>query len=108
MLSSDSQDWHRSYFESKLPPIPRTCASMSRDGASLGADSGNGNHLLSLVTTMSLIAGVRKAFVFVFVFGVLVPRTFAAFAVCQAGWEWVSDPSGFSFLDNLASRRRPN
>jgi len=44
---------------------------------------------------MSLIAGVRKAFLFIFVFGVLAPRALAAFAVCQAGWEWVSDPFGF-------------
>ena len=43
---------------------------------------------------MSLIAGVRRAFLFVFVFGVLAPRALAAFAVCQAGWEWVSDNFG--------------
>ena len=40
---------------------------------------------------MSLNAGVRKICVFVLVFGVLAPRAFADFAVCQAGWEWVSD-----------------
>ena len=40
---------------------------------------------------MSLNAGVRKICAFVLVFGVLAPRAFADFAVCQAGWEWVSN-----------------
>ena len=55
---------------------------------------------------MSLIAGVRKAFLFIFVFGVLAPRALAAFAVCQAGWEWVSDTFGFPILGIPASRVR--
>jgi len=53
---------------------------------------------------MSLIAGVRKAFLFLFVFGVLAPRALAAFAVCQAGWEWVSDTFASRFLHIPASR----
>jgi len=40
---------------------------------------------------MSLCAGVRKVCLLVIVFGVFVPRALAAFAVCQAGWEWVSE-----------------
>jgi len=44
---------------------------------------------------MSLNAGVRKICAFVLVFGVLAPRAFADFAVCQAGWEWVSDSLRF-------------
>ncbi|KAF9647246.1 hypothetical protein BDM02DRAFT_3261818 [Thelephora ganbajun] len=40
---------------------------------------------------MSLSAGVRKICLFVLIFGVLVPRAFAAFAVCRAGWEWASN-----------------
>ena len=47
---------------------------------------------------MSLIAGVRKACLFVLVLGVLAPRAFADFAVCKAGWEWVSDPLHFLIL----------
>jgi len=47
---------------------------------------------------MFLNAGVRKICVSVLVFGVLAPRAFADFAVCQAGWEWVSD-----FLRSLYS-----
>lgn len=42
-------------------------------------------------STMSLIAGVRKACLFLLVLGVFAPRALAAFAVCQAGWEWVGD-----------------
>jgi len=37
---------------------------------------------------MSLVAGVRKACLFVLFFGVFAPRALAAFGVCQAGWEW--------------------
>ena len=64
----------------------------------------NANHSLSFAPTMSLVAGVRKAFLFVFVFGVLAPRALAAFAVCQAGWEWVSDRFGFPLPDIPGSR----
>ena len=45
---------------------------------------------------MSLIAGVRKTCLFVLILGVLAPRALAAFATCQAGWEWVGDALGFS------------
>ena len=40
---------------------------------------------------MSLGVGVRKICLFVLVFGVFAPRAFAQSAVCQTGWDWVSD-----------------
>jgi len=52
----------------------------------------NATHSLSFASTMFLIAGVRQVYLFLLVFGVLAPRALAAFAVCQAGWEWVGDP----------------
>lgn len=46
---------------------------------------------------MSLCPGFRMIHLFLFVFGVFVQRAFAGgFGVCVAGWEWVSNPLGFS------------
>ena len=69
----------------------------SRGEAYEGAKFGHiVNHFLSLSSIMSLIAGVRKACLFVLVLGVLAPRALADFAVCQAGWEWVGRALGFT------------
>lgn len=47
---------------------------------------------------MSLSPGIRVFCLFLLVFGVFAPRALADFAMCQAGWEWVSGPLGFSIL----------
>ena len=41
---------------------------------------------------MSPDASMMKPGLFLLVLGLLVPRVAVAFVVCDAGWEWVSDP----------------
>jgi len=48
-------------------------------------------------------AVVRNSCLFLLILGLFVPHALAAFAVCQAGWDWVSNLN-FEVVSPLGER----
>ena len=49
---------------------------------------------------------IPKVYLFFLGFWALVPCVLADFAMCQAGWEWVSGPFGLSDLEMILGHWR--